>query len=527
MARKEYAVIEILDILRRYQAGDSIRKISKSTGLSRNTLKKYIEIAEEQGFSIDAEVDLHEVAFAVFSAIHRDIGHTGSSKNDELLLPYKDVITHWLSGEELTLTKVHIKLQRQGVGVSYIALYRFVHEHLGFGKSQTTVRVIDTEPGEVAEVDFGRLGLIHDASTGKKRVLHALVVTLAHSRHQYVYTTYKQDLNALITGIEEAWEFFDGVTRRVIIDNMRTAVVKANRYEPIFQRTFLEYSQHRGFIIDATVVRHPTGKPKVERQVPYVRENFFKGEDFTDREHVQREAVRWCLNTAGLRNHGTTRLKPRIVFEDEERKALLPLAGERFDAPKYGENIVHPDLHIRFGNALYSVPHGYEGKKVLVRGDSRLVRIYLNETLIKTHPVMPKGTRSTDYDDYPKEKTPYAMRNCAYCIDKGKEVGENCHRFMEKLLSGAFPWSRLRQAQKLIRLWEKYGKDRVEQACQRALSFNLVNVHRVEKIVLQVLTSTITPEKEGKVVLEGRFQRSATYFSHKKEETDNGIDERT
>lgn len=526
MARKEYAVIEILDILRRYQAGDSIRQISKATGLSRNTLKKYIETAQNQGFSIDVKADLHEAAFAVFSANHRDNGHIGSGKNNELLLPYKDIITHWLRDEELTLTKAHIKLQRQGVGVSYIAFYRFVHEHLGFGKSRTTVRMAETEPGEVAEVDFGRLGLVHDPSAGKKRVLHALIVTLVYSRHQYVYTTYKQDLNAVITGIEEAWESFSGVVRRVIIDNMKTAVVKANSYDPIFQRTFLEYSQHRGFIIDATVVRHPTGKPKVERQVQYVRENFFKGEDFTDREHVQREAVKWCMNTAGLRNHGTTGLKPRIVFEDEERKALLPLTAERFDTPKYGENIVHPDLHIRFGNALYSVPHGYEGKKVLVRGDSRLVRIYFQETLIKTHPVVPKGQRATDYDDYPKEKTPYAMRNCTYYIDKGKEVGDNCHRFMEKLLSGVFPWCKLRQAQKLKRLWEKYGKDRVEQACQRALSFDLVNVYRVEKIVLQVLTSNITPEKEGKVVVEGRFQRSATYFSHK-EETDNGIDQRT
>ena len=70
------------------------------------------------------------------------------------------------------------------------------------------------------------------------------------SRHQYVFLTHRQDLDALIAGIEEAWERFGGVTRRLIIDNMKAAVVKADRYEPVFNRTFQDYSQHRGFIID-------------------------------------------------------------------------------------------------------------------------------------------------------------------------------------------------------------------------------------------------------------------------------------
>ena len=403
-----------LTIFRRYQAGDSVRRISKATGVARNTVTKYIEIAEDHGFSFKVAGGLEDVSALVFDEIHGS--GESNSKNDEILVPHKEVISYWLKDEDLTLTKVHILLKRQGVEVSYSALYRYVCRHLGFHKTQTTVRMEESLPGEVAEVDFGLLGLVYDSVTGRDRKLNALVVTLTFSRHQYVYTTYKQDLNAVISGIEEAWEFFGGVPRRVVIDNMKTAVLKANRYDPLFQRTFLEYSQHRGFIIDATDVRHPTGKPKVERQVPYVRENFFKGEKFTDREHAQREAIRWCMTTAGLRNHGTTKKKPRIVFEQQEKGLLLPLAGERFDTPKLGESKVHPDLHIRFGNALYSVPEGYVGKTVLVRGDSRLVRIYFNEKLIKTHPVIPKGSRSTDYKDYPEEKIGYAMRDCMYYI---------------------------------------------------------------------------------------------------------------
>ncbi|MDA8090013.1 MAG: hypothetical protein M0Z61_07310, partial [Nitrospiraceae bacterium] len=172
-------------------------------------------------------------------------------------------------------------------------------------------------------------------------------------RFQYVHVTHRQDLPALVRGIEEAWEFFGGVTRRLVIDNMKAAVVKSDRYEPVFNRTFLEYSQYQGFIIDPAIARHPQGKATVERQIPYVRENFFKGEDFLDREHAQREAVKWCMMTAGMRIHGTTRKRPRIVFEEQEKALLLPVREERFDVPQWGSAKVH---HVRPATSAWRTP---------------------------------------------------------------------------------------------------------------------------------------------------------------------------
>ena len=207
---------------------------------------------------------------------------------DQLLLPHKVPIASWIEKDDLTLTKIHTKLARIGVEVSYQSLYRFVTAHIGL-PSQTTVRMADTEPGEVAEVDFGRLGLLYDPLTERNRVVYGLVVTLCSSRHQYVHVTFTQDLPSLIAGIEDAWAFFGGVTKKVVIDNLKAAVIKSDRYAPIFNRTFLEYSEFRGFIIDPARSNDPTGKPKVERQVPYVRKNFFAGETFRDLAHVQEE----------------------------------------------------------------------------------------------------------------------------------------------------------------------------------------------------------------------------------------------
>ncbi len=146
--------------------------------------------------------------------------------------------------------------------------------------------------------------------------------------------------------------------------------------------------------------------------------------------------------------------------------------------------------------------------------------------MIKTHPVVPEGKRSTDYEDYPEHKTPYAMRNCDYYINKGKEVGSNCGSFMEQLLSGDFPWSKLRQAQKLIRLTEKYGTARVEQACVRALSFSLIDVFRLERIINQAFGNEAEKggDKRG-IVVPARFGRPAEYFTKKEEEQKLGNNE--
>jgi transposase len=529
MAHKEYGVTDILDLLRRAKAKDSLRHIARATGMDRKTVRNYLRMAAGHGFDETAPDDqLPEIAAAVFRFVHGEPTKPSVPGACAPLLPHRERLSGWLETDGLTLTKAHIKLGRLGVEVTYSTLYRYVRETLGFGGPKVTVRMADTEPGEVAQVDFGRMGLVFDPETGRERVLHALVVTLVFSRHQYVYLTHRQDLDALVAGIEEAWDFFGGVTRRLIIDNMKAAVIKADRYEPVFNRTFQEYSQHRGFIIDAAVARHPEGKATVENQVKYVRDNFFKGESFANREHAQKQAERWCRTTAGLRLHGTTRKRPLLVFEQEEQSALLPLSGERFDVPAWAVCKVHPDHHVRFKNALYSLPTRYIGKQVEVKGTRSLVRIYYQNQLIKTHPKAALGKRCTDFNDYPKEKSAYALRDVAFYIRKAQSFGEKQGAFMTELLSGEVPWAYIRQAQQLLRLTDKYGATRVEAACGRALAFGLMNVSRVERIIKQSLEQSSAPgmpaSSTAKItsLVPARFARDANYFNHTTKENDHG-----
>jgi hypothetical protein len=118
-----------------------------------------------------------------------------------------------------------------------------------------------------AGLDFGRLGFVHDPERGKRRTLHALIITRVHSRYPYVHVCHTQTLADFLEGLEDAFAFFGGVPARVVLDNPKAAVTQADRYDPVFARTFAEYAAYRGFVIAAAVARHPQGKPHVERQV--------------------------------------------------------------------------------------------------------------------------------------------------------------------------------------------------------------------------------------------------------------------
>jgi transposase len=522
MAYRELGVIEIREILRRYCLGEGLRAIARGTGSDRKTIAKYVAAAVGAGLQRGDGGPSEAHVAAVLATVHASAGGRPGAVPDRLA-PHRAQIAGWLA-EGLRLTKIHRRLRLQGVGVPYSSLHRFAQAALGFGAPAVTVRVAEPPPGEVAEVDFGRLGLWPDPIAGRARTVYGLLVTLCFSRYAFLALSFRQDAAAVIDGLESAWVFFGGVVKRLVEDNLKPVVTRPDRYVPTIDRVFLEYAQYRGFVVDPAVVRHATGKPKVERGIPYCRQDFFRGEIFRDLAEMQARAVAWCRDIAGTRVHGTTRQAPRVVFETVEQPTLLPLAPAPFDRPTWATPTVHPDHHVQFGKALYSVPTQYLGQKVDVRGDSRLVRIYHRGALIKVHPTQPPGQRATDYTDYPAERAAYAMRAPDACVRQAEQVGAAVGQFVRVLLSGTFPWARLRQVQKLLRLAERYGAARTNAACARALAFELLEVARVERILHTALEREPGPTARGAVrALPARFARPPASFAHPptpKEESD-------
>lgn len=507
--------MDIEQVIRRYTAGEAIRAIARATGLDRNTVRRLIRLSENAGLKVgDTATATH------LELVRKGMGQPGawsqSSEAEQRLLPHRQRIQAWLNQDRLLLTKIHELLGREGIRTSYASLYRFARKWCEFGRSSTTVRRQESAPGEVAEVDFGRFGLFHDLGSNRPRMLWAFIMTMSYSRLSCVVPTFGQDIQSVIDCFERAFEFFGGCSRRIVIDNFKAAVDTADRYTPRFNKTFLEYASYRGFLPDAARPRHPKDKPIIENTVRYARERFWKGEAFIDLDDIWRRAQHWCRDVAGRRIHGTTRAVPIEIFEKEERPLLIPWNAPRFDTPQWAQCKVHPDHHIRFQQSLYSVPTRWIGCTMDVRGDRSLVRIYNRGELIKTHPRQMPGKHSTDYTDYPEQRAPFAMRWPDFYRRKAQEVGEHVGCFVEKLFEGEFPWSRLRQAQKLLRLAERYGAERVNRACHRALRFELVDVRGVERILQQALEQDPTPDAvHGHVQeLPLKFLRPADHFAH-------------
>jgi len=333
-----------------------------------------------------------------------------------------------------------------------------------------------------------------------------------------VWLSFNQTIDTVIDGFEAAWSFFGGVFKVVIPDNMSTAVTKADRIDPRLNQAFVEYAQDRGFVIDPARVRTPTDKPRVERVVPFVRNNFFAGEDFIDLADAQRRAVLWCSTTAGMRVHGTHQARPVELFNLEEKPRLGLAPTSRYDLPVYAKAKVHRDHHIECGRALYSIPGDRLGAYVDVRADSQLVRVYHRGVLIKIHPRQAPGGRVTDAEDLPAHKTAYAMRDLDHLRRLAATEGSAIGAYADALLESPLPWTKMRQVYALLGLVKRWGAPTVEAACARALEAEAVNVGLIGRMIERATENQPVPSAPAArpTSRSPRFARDPGHFATKK-----------
>jgi hypothetical protein len=179
MAYREVEMWEILEVLRQVHRGQPQRAIQRVSGHSRTTIRRYVRTAQRLGWAPEREPD-EALAGAVAQRLKPVASDPEPGESEAKLAPHQARIQAWLSSESergLRLSKVHMLLRREGVDVPYSSLHRFAVRHCGFADARrVTVRVADVAPGELAEVDFGRLCLVWDAQSGRRRVAHALLV---------------------------------------------------------------------------------------------------------------------------------------------------------------------------------------------------------------------------------------------------------------------------------------------------------------------------------------------------------------
>ena len=320
----------IREVLYQHAKGNSQRQISRSFDLSRDTIRKYLDLAKKENFSILASDDeLNKIAIKVEEKLYKNEAIQKASAMSTLA-KYKEEIGNWLGQRSITHTQIQRLLLAEGVKVSARSINRYIEK--AFPQIPRSTIHMKTEAGQEGQVDFGHVGTMQDIS-GKSRKLYVFVMTLSHSRYRYVEFTFSQDQVSWAQLHINAFNFFGGVPARIILDNLKAGVIKPDIYDPILNETYSELSRFYGFTIDPAKVYKPEHKGKVERSIRIVREQLIAGKLYQNITQANTEAIKWCKNEISHRVCSTTGSKPIDTFVLEEKECLIKLTSGIFDMP--------------------------------------------------------------------------------------------------------------------------------------------------------------------------------------------------
>jgi transposase len=471
MARRTFDVPNVAEILVHWDAGRSQSEIATSLGLDRKTVKKYLTPAIEAG--IEPGSGRSQVEWSVLvrdwfpqladTALRQVSWPSIGAHRDYIVAQLEDGVT-----KQTIWQRLH---DEQGLTASVASLKRWIAANLPEQalRSKVTVLGDDPAPGQEAQIDYGYLGMWLDPLGGRRRRVWGFVMVLCCSRHLFLRPVLRMDQATWTECHVEAFAFFGGCPARLVPDNLKTGVIKADLYDPLINRSYAELAAHYGVLIDPARANKPKDKPRVERPMPYCRDSFFRGREFASLEAMQTDALRWSLQVAGRRScrplHGAA---PASVFEAVERDELKPLPRSVFVLASWSTPTVGPDIHVKVGKTLYSVPWRFIGSKVDARATASTVQIFCKGELIATHPFKARG-KQTDYSHYPPEKIAFRMRTPVWCRTRAAEIGEDTEAVIADLLA-VNALFRLRAAQGVLGLADKHDPERLEAACGKALT---------------------------------------------------------
>lgn len=281
-----------------------------------------------------------------------------------------------------------------------------------------------------------------------------------------------------------------------MIDNLKSGITQAVWDDPHVQLAYRECAEHYGFLILPCRPATPEHKGKVEGGVGYVQGRFMGGKGILELSQANRDVRKWCQDEAGMRIHGTTKEQPRRRFEEVEKERMKPLPETPYDLAVWKKVKLHRDCHVVFEGSYYSAPFRMVEQSLWVCAGTHQVRLF-NEKyeLIATHERASKpGERKTHRDHYPPEKLPGLERTRERCLERASELGHAVQQVVQEILSDPV-LDTIHQAGRLLRLSEKYGQERLEAACQRALDYGDPAYKTVKGILKKDL------DREGQPIL--------------------------
>ena len=336
--------------------GKSIRAIAKETGLSRNTVRKYLRA----------------------DGIPQRKPHP---KRGSKLDPYKDTIQQMINSGIFNCEVIYERIKEEGYTGGRTILRDYVRPFRPPRQVPAVCRY-ETKPGQQAQVDWGEYTYI-DEETGEVRKLYIFVMVLGYSRAIYVEFTNRCNVHTFIRCLTHGFEYVGGVTDIVLTDRMKTVILGVDENNrPIWNATFKDFAATLGFVPRVCRARRPQTKGKVESGIGFVKDNFLPGRRFTDYGDLNRQAIEWC-DRKNKRIHGTTGERPIDRLKEENLKPLP--APDKYQRFMEEVRKVHKDGLLSFGGVRYGVPWQYSGKEVVVRERNGKIEILYEGKVIATH----------------------------------------------------------------------------------------------------------------------------------------------
>jgi len=512
MANRRIDMRKIRAVLRlHYEAHQSRRSIARSLGMSRDAVTDYLTraAAAKLTWPLPASMDDAELERQLFPLVIT----SGAKRKAE---PNWAEIHQELKRKGATLQVLHeeyLAAHPGGIGYSL-----FCERHREFATTLKRYMRQTYVAGERVFVDYaGPTMVVVDRVSGAIRYAQIFVGVLGASNYIYAEAHWTQSLPDWIAAHVRMFEHFGAVPSVVVCDNLKSAVTKASRTEPVVNATYQAMADHYGSVILPARARKPKDKAKVEGSVLIVERwilarlrnrRFFS---LADLNAAISDLVD-DLNNRPMRHIGKSR---RELFEEVERKALAPLPATPFDYAEWKSAKVHPDYHVEVDKTFYSVPHRLIGRHVDVRLTHRVVEIFFDHKRIASH--VRRSQRSghvTVNDHMPKSHQRYANTTPASLLKQAARIGVNTAILVERMMRDRpHPEQGYRSAFGILSLARRYETDRLEAACERAIAISAPSFGSLKSILKHGLDKhRVATPAQTSLPLDHANVRGPAYF---------------
>jgi transposase len=503
---------KVREVLRlKFDGGQTNRRIARSCQISRPTVADYLLRFEAAGLAWPAAAALDDATLE-----HKLFAPASPAPSAQRAVPDWRHVHQELRRKSVTLTLLwHEYKAAHPEGFQYSW---FCDQYRAWSARLDVVMRQEHRAGEKLFVDYaGQTVEVVDRRTGEIRSAQIFVAVLGASSYTYAEATWTQQLPDWIGSHVRAFEFLGGVSELLVPDNLRSGVAKAHRYEPDLNPTYADLASHYGVVVLPARVRKPRDKAKAEAGVLLVERwilAVLRHRTFFSLAELNREIARHLerLNARPFKKLPGSR---RALFEQLDRPALRPLPAQPFAFAEWKQVRVNIDYHVEIDGHYYSVPYQLVRKALEARYSERTVEVFHQGRRVASHPRSHlKGRHTTLPEHMPAAHRSYAEWTPQRLIRWAEQNGPATAGMVQTILERrAHPQQGFRSCLGIMRLGKRFGEERLEAACRRALTLNACSYKSIESILRQGLDGQAVPEQqELDLVLEHENIRGADYY---------------